>query len=252
MNERPFRDELRSAFENMTRPPHPALVARIRDELEGPPRSRGLRLAALLAAALALIVIVGLLATGRMGVVPPPAPPAPASSQAPRQAPSQAPTEAPGQTPAPPAGAAATPAAPRPGFTCAAVSGGGAGPARVTAVRVGAQSGYDRFVIQFDGPVPEYEVHAQPGSAFVQDASGATVTLAGSSGLLVTLRNTSSAGSYPGPTDLPQPNLAMVREARQVGEFEGVVHWGLGLSQPACYRVTTLSGPSRLVIDVQS
>ena len=72
MNERPFRDELRSAFENMTRPPHPALVDQIRAELEGPPRSRGPRLAALLAAALALIVVVGLLATGRMGVVPPP------------------------------------------------------------------------------------------------------------------------------------------------------------------------------------
>jgi hypothetical protein len=251
MNERSFREELRSAFDQMTRSPHPALSAQIRDELlSGPARSRGPRLAAVLAAALALIVVVGLLATGRMGVRMPSNVPVPASSHAPRQAPSQAPSPLPSGAPSPAVGAAA-PGASAAGFTCADVSGGGAGQARVTAVRTAAQSGYDRFVVQFDGPLPQYEVHVQSGSTFVQDASGAPVTLQGSSGLLVVLRNTSSSGSYSGPTDL-HPNVQVVREERLVGDFEGVVHWALGLSHPACYRVTTLSNPSRLVIDVQT
>ena len=121
----------------------------------------------------------------------------------------------------------------------------------VTGVRTGVQSGYDRFVIQFNGPVPQYEVQGQSGSTFVQDGSGIPVTLQGSSGLLVVLRNASTSGTYSGPTDI-HPNGKVVREARLTGDYEAVVHWGLGLSHPACFRVTTLSNPSRLVIDVQS
>jgi hypothetical protein len=244
MTQRSFRDELRSAFDDMTRPPHPALAARIRDELRGRParRSRGPRIVTLMAAALALGVIIGLLAAERTGVLVLPV--LPAGLSTPTPAPSPSPTPA-VQPPVPPGAHASS------GFSCATVSGGGAGQGHVTAVRAAAQTGYDRFVIQFSGPVPQYQVQAQPGPTFTQDASGAPVTLQGSSGLVVTLRNTSGAGSYSGPTDL-HPNGPVLREARQVGDFENVVHWGLGLSHPACYRVTTLSGPSRLVIDVQT
>jgi hypothetical protein len=246
MNRRPFRDELKSAFDDMTRPPHAALAARIRDELRGQPtrRSRGPGMAALLAAALALGVVIGLLAAERTGVLVLPALPASQHTTPPAPSPSPSPTPA-AQAPVPPGATASS------GFNCATVSGGGGGQARVTAVRAAAQSGYDRFVIQFSGPVPQYQVQAQSGSTFVQDASGAPVMLQGSSGLVVVLRNTSSAGSYTGPTDL-HPNGTALREARQVGDFEGVVHWGLGLSHPACYRVTTLTNPSRLVIDIQT
>jgi hypothetical protein len=248
MNRRPFRDELKSAFDDMTRPPHPALASRIRDELRRQParRSRGPGIAALLAAALALGVVIGLLAAERTGVLVLPALPASQPTAAPALSPSPTPVT---QAPVPPR--ASPGAAASAGFSCATVSGGGGGQGRVTAVRAAAQSGYDRFVIQFSGPVPRYEVQAQSGSTFVQDASGAPVTLQGSSGLVVVLRNTSSAGSYTGPTDL-HPNGTVLREARQVGDFEGVVHWALGLSHPACYRVTTLSNPSRLVIDIQA
>jgi hypothetical protein len=247
MNHRSFRDELRSAFDEMTGPPHPALAAQIRDELvTRPARARGLRLAAVLAAALALIVVVGLLTTQRLGVQVLPKSPVPAGQHT--SSPSASPSPAPVVPPVT-AGATASP-----GFTCSAASGGGTGQAKVTAVRVtavraAAQSGYDRFVIQFDGPVPQYELHPQPGSTFVQDPSGLPVTLQGSSGLALTLRDASSS-SYSGPTDL-HTNGNVLREARQVGDFEGVVSWALGLSKPACYRVTTLSSPFRLVIDVQ-
>lgn len=35
------------------------------------------------------------------------------------------------------------------------------------------------------------------------------------------------------------------------GDFEGTVTWGLGLSHGACFHAYTLSGPNRLVIDIQ-
>jgi len=121
----------------------------------------------------------------------------------------------------------------------------------VTSVRASAQRGYDRFVIQFNGPVPQYSVEPSSSSTFVQDPSGRQVTLAGSAGLAITLQGAASAGSYTGPTDLKPSGTAVLQEARQTGDFEGVVHWGLGLSHASCFRAFTLPSPSRLVVDVQ-
>ena len=43
-----------------------------------------------------------------------------------------------------------------------------------------------------------------------------------------------------------------IREVAQIGNFERVVSYGIGLATPACVRVLELSGPTRLVIDVQT
>ena len=120
----------------------------------------------------------------------------------------------------------------------------------MTTVRAAAQSGLDRFVIEFGGPVPQYEVKPQASARFVQDPSGQSVSLDGSAGLSVTVHNAQSHGSYSGSTDL-RPALKELREARQLGDFEGVVSWGLGLTRANCFRAYVLTGPSRLVIDVQ-
>jgi hypothetical protein len=66
----------------------------------------------------------------------------------------------------------------------------------------------------------------------------------------VTVHNAQSHGSYSGSTDL-RPALKELREARQLGDFEGAVSWGLGLTRANCFRAYVLTGPSRLVIDVQ-
>jgi hypothetical protein len=68
----------------------------------------------------------------------------------------------------------------------------------------------------------------------------------------VVLHGAQAHGTYTGPSDLKPTGTATLREARDIGDFEGVVSWGLGLSKPACFRAFTLSGPSRLVVDVQS
>jgi hypothetical protein len=248
-------------FDSMSEPAHPALSARIRDRLaSGPaPAPRVPRLAAAVAVLAAVLIVASLVFVSRHGVTPPRVPahaPTPAATAAPTPQPVvSGPAASAEPTPAPGASSqSASPAANLPAFSCAAQSGQGptGPPAGVTAVRASAQSGYDRFVIQFSGPVPQYDVQPQASATFVQDASGQRVTLSGSAGLLVTVHGAQSAGSYTGSTDQKPAGTAVLKEARQVGDFEGVVHWGLGLSHGACFRAFTLANPSRLVVDVQA
>jgi hypothetical protein len=83
------------------------------------------------------------------------------------------------------------------------------------------------------------------------DPKGARVRLEGAAGIRLTMRFIPS-GLSTGPTELnPQlPLFPQLAEARQIGDFEGVTSWGLGLNKQSCKRIFTLSGPSRLVIDV--
>ena len=53
------------------------------------------------------------------------------------------------------------------------------------------------------------------------------------------------------PTDI-EPNLPAIREVAQIGNFERVVSYGVGMATRACFRVLELTGPTRLVIDVQT
>lgn len=138
------------------------------------------------------------------------------------------------------------------GFACTDRSGGVAGSAAtVTAIRIAHHDGYDRLVIGFatSNAMPQYQLTQQATSHFVRDASGQPVTLDGSAGIRAVLRNADiTAGA---PTDL-RPQLPAIREVAQIGNFERVVSYGVGLATPACFRVLELSSPTRLVIDVQT
>jgi hypothetical protein len=137
-------------------------------------------------------------------------------------------------------------------FTCTDTSGGVAGAAAtVYDVRVAHHDGYDRLVIGFPtaNAMPQYQLNRQTSAHFVRDASGQPVTLSGSAGIRVVLGNTDIVNGA--PSDLT-PNLPEIREVAQIGNFERVVSYGLGLATPACFRVLELTGPTRLVIDVQA
>jgi hypothetical protein len=136
-----------------------------------------------------------------------------------------------------------------PAFACADSAGGASGAAAtVTDVRVAHHDGYDRLVIDFTGnAVPQYDVHRQASSTFIRDASGQSVTLEGSAGIRLVLRNSDVAGSVPSDQ---KPRLPEIREVANIGNFERVVSYGVGLRDQACIRVFQLTGPSRLVIDV--
>ncbi|MBO0686121.1 MAG: hypothetical protein J2P45_23480 [Candidatus Dormibacteraeota bacterium] len=211
----------------------------------------------MVASALALVLIAllavtgSLYFTGRIG---------PQSSSGVAATPTPA-TSAPSSSPSVPATAPAQPTSPAAltGFAAAPVSGGSAAvPAvqsQLAAVRAGTHAGYDRFVIDLgQTPVQAYVVTSQTTAAFTLDPSGQAVQLDGSSGVVIVLHDTIGRwnnGSYAGPTDL-HPGLPAIREARQIGDFEGVLTWALGINGPGYLRVQTLSGPSRLVVDVQS
>ena len=243
-----MRDQVRRAFDAMTEAPHPALRAALRARLiAGPssdrPRFWKLAVAATLVAGIAGLAFVAGINLLPRGVATVPGPAATATAT-----PSSQPTATATATPSPSPNVAGVTTA------CATSSGGVSGLANVTDVRVGTAAGYDRLVIQFDGPVPAYSVTPQGSSAFLQDASGQTLQLQGSSGVKIVVRGASGTDpngkrTFTGSQDL-KPGYPALKEARQVGDFERVFSWGLGLSQPACLQVSTLSGPDRLVIDV--
>ena len=137
-------------------------------------------------------------------------------------------------------------------FTCTDKSGGVANAAgTVYDVRVAHHDGYDRLVIGFPtaNTMPQYQLTQQATAHFVRDASGQPVTLEGSAGIRLVLRNTDIVNGV--PSDL-KPSLPAIREVAQIGDFERVVSYGVGLATPACFRTLELSGPTRLVIDVQT
>ncbi len=138
-----------------------------------------------------------------------------------------------------------------PAFACADASGGTTGVANAITARLGEEQEFDRFVLQFDSIVPTYTVRRQAKPVFPLGASGQNVTLSGTSGVIVSVHSATGATTFTGSTDLIHPEYQVIKEARQIQDFEGYVSWGLGLSKPACMRAFVLGNPARLVVDFQ-
>jgi hypothetical protein len=138
-----------------------------------------------------------------------------------------------------------------PAFACADATGGKTGVANTITARLGEQATYDRFVLQFDPIVPSYTVKRQAKPEFTNGASGQAETLSGTAGVLVTVHSATGATTFTGSTDLVRSDFQILKEARQIQDFEGYVSWGLGLGKPSCMRVFTLDDPARLVVDFQ-
>ena len=139
-----------------------------------------------------------------------------------------------------------------PAFTCTNKAGGVSGASgTVTDIRFAHHDGYDRLVIGFAtaNSMPQYQLTRQSSATFARDASGQPVTLEGSAGIRAVLQNSDVTNGV--LTDA-KPRLPEIREIANIGNFERVVSYGVGLKTAACYRVLELSGPTRLVIDVQT
>jgi hypothetical protein len=149
----------------------------------------------------------------------------------------------------PPVAPPTPPSATIPAFACADAGGGKTGVAAVTTVRVSEQADYDRFVLQFDAPVPTYTVKRQAKPTFSLAPSGQSITLSGTSGVLVSVHSATESNTYSGPTDFSHPEFLVLKEARLTQDFEGYVSWGLGLAHPACMRAFVLANPARLIVD---
>jgi hypothetical protein len=137
-------------------------------------------------------------------------------------------------------------------FTCSDRSGGLNGlSAQLTGIRVAHHAeapGFDRIVFDFSGGIPSYDLTRQESATFVKDASGQPITLDGSAGIKLVFRDADVQGV---PAD-QKPNLPSVREIAQLGDFERVLSYGVGVTSSQCVRVLELTNPARLVVDVMT
>jgi len=58
--------------------------------------------------------------------------------------------------------------------------------------------------------------------------------------------------TYTGPTRVQPAGTRAVGEVAQVEDFEAVLNWALGVQGALPFRVSTLTSPPRLVIDIPS
>ena len=123
----------------------------------------------------------------------------------------------------------------------------------LTDVRAGGHTGFDRVVFEFSGAVPEHRVGYV--DQLVQDGSGRPVAVAGAADLEVVFRGANAHRQDGSPTISPRrfsTGLTAVKEVVQAGDFEAVVTYGIGVDRKRPIKVSTLSNPSRLVIDVST
>lgn len=131
--------------------------------------------------------------------------------------------------------------------------------ALLTDVRAARHEGYDRVVFEFrDDVLPGYDVRYVTGPVRA-DGSGDVVQVAGSHVVQIRMENAldadlgeeSAPPTYSGPQRF-EPETPEVLELVRTGGFEGVLTWVAGLQDRVGFRVTTLTGPARLVVDFRN
>lgn len=140
----------------------------------------------------------------------------------------------------------AGPASALPGFGTAPVAGS-AGPVTITAVTVGRHPDFDRVVFTATTGIPSWDVRYVP--QVTRDGSGAPVPLAGAADIRVLVHGTAWTTRPSVQVNL-SPGFPALRQVTGAGEFEGVLTYGIGQQAKTGFRVFTLTGPDRLVVDL--
>lgn len=125
------------------------------------------------------------------------------------------------------------------------------GPVLFTAVRVAAQDGFDRVVLEYEGDgVPGYRFSY--ATETTQQASGLPVDLPGATGLSGIVRGIdwTSDDNYSGPSRLSAPGTVSVTQVDVGVLFEGDQDPYIGVTEEKPFRVTVLEDPTRIVVDV--
>jgi len=127
----------------------------------------------------------------------------------------------------------------------------------LTDVRIGRHTGYDRVVFQFrdNDALPGYLVDYRP-LPVTADPSDLPLTVTGDHALVVRMQAASRfdfdnglTQVYTGPNTVTG-SAAAVTEVVLRGDFEAMLSWVIGLRGARPFRVTTLTGPPRIVVDV--
>jgi len=97
----------------------------------------------------------------------------------------------------------------------------------------------DTFSLTFTNGTPPFQVITQSGAEFAEDPSGKAVTLSGTDGARIVLTGfRGDQSNYKGEKKLKASGPRLL-EVEQLGDFEGTVSWGVGLSGPSCAIVTS-------------
>ncbi|SDD48189.1 Putative peptidoglycan binding domain-containing protein [Geodermatophilus telluris] len=125
-------------------------------------------------------------------------------------------------------------------------------PALLRRVRAGRNTAFDRLVFDLDGPVPGVRVQYVP--ELRHEGSGEVVPLRGRAVVQVDLSPAAAHTDDGRPTLTgPLPDLtgfAAFRQVADAGDFEAQLTWGIGVAARTGIRATTLTGPTRVAVDV--
>ena len=128
----------------------------------------------------------------------------------------------------------------------------GVGVALLVRVRAGRNKTFDRLVFDFEGPAPGIRVEYV--DQLVQDATGEPIPLRGRAVVQIVIRPANAHREDGTPTITgPLPDLtgfAAFRQIADAGDFEAVLTWGIGVAARTGLRAFTLTGPSRVAVDV--
>jgi hypothetical protein len=119
----------------------------------------------------------------------------------------------------------------------------------LTGIRTGAHPTFDRIVLDF-GPGAEPTFSSQQVDELTADPSGEVEWLTGLTFTSVTVQGAHNQGSFAGPLKFRTKELSNVVAVAQTGDFEDVLSIGIGERRVTSVRLEWLTGPNRLVIDV--
>ena len=128
--------------------------------------------------------------------------------------------------------------------------------AHLVAVRAARQESSDRVVFEFSEQVPGYKVAYSPKP--IVGTSDKEVPVAGTAVLVVHMEQASGVDmtgpalkeTYSGPARVQPAGAQHLQDVVRVEDFEAVLTWALGINGEVPFRVSTLSSPPRLVIDL--
>ncbi len=122
-------------------------------------------------------------------------------------------------------------------------------------VRVGAhpeEGGWDRIVFEFKDTLPAGTISYQP--AAVGCGSGEPIPVQGQAILIAKFQpaqaHDDAGNATVKSTRMAGPGNAFV-EARSICDFEADVQWAIGVKSMQRFKVTRLSNPTRVVIDIK-
>jgi hypothetical protein len=97
----------------------------------------------------------------------------------------------------------------------------------------------DTLVLTFVAGTPPFQVITQQNAVFSQDPTGNPISLAGTNGARILLSGfRGDQVNYTGPKTLTSTGPRLL-EVAELGDFEGDVNLGVGLSDQACANVTS-------------